>query len=143
MVLAVRALRGRLCVPQLRIEDQHGFLQKTPHESLGPMKVLDSLPLFPASGAAARGDSRTLLELLTVNCRLLTRLSPLECAVPSKHRVLPGFGRSCPSVTSLECAVPKKGGGRVLAQDFLGAYQTELRPGACPLPGLQLQCPRS
>src|SRR5213078_1207718 len=49
---------------------------------------------------------------------------PLECAVTSKHRVLPGFGRSCPSVTPLECAVTqidavtplecavtKKGGG--------------------------------
>ena len=32
-------------------------------------------------------------------------ISPLECAVTSKHRVLPGFGRSCPPVTPLECAV--------------------------------------
>src|SRR5216110_344345 len=79
------------------------------------------LPGTPAARACE--DYCILLGLLTVNCRLLTRLSPLECAVPSKHRVLPGFGRSCPSVTSLECAVPKKGGGRVLAQDFLGAYQ--------------------
>src|SRR6184192_484454 len=35
-------------------------------------------------------------------------LTPLECAVTSKHRVLPGFGRSCPSVTPLECAVTKR-----------------------------------
>ena len=34
-------------------------------------------------------------------------LSPLECALTSKHRVLPGFGRNCPSVTPLECAVAK------------------------------------
>src|SRR5881398_431667 len=33
------------------------------------------------------------------------RISPLECAVTSKHGVLPGFGRSCPPVTPLECAV--------------------------------------
>ena len=52
-------------------------------------------------------------------------LNPLECALMSKHPVLPGFGRSCLSVTSLEsaltkiasvtpleCAVTKKGGGR-------------------------------
>ena len=32
-------------------------------------------------------------------------VTPLECAVTSKHRVLPGFGRSCPPVTPLECAV--------------------------------------
>lgn len=32
-------------------------------------------------------------------------LSPLECALMSKHRVLPCFGRSCPSVTSLESAL--------------------------------------
>src|SRR5213082_2599898 len=42
---------------------------------------------------------------LTLSWRLLTRLTPLECAVTSKHRVLPGFGRNCPRVTSLECAV--------------------------------------
>src|SRR5437660_10973399 len=34
---------------------------------------------------------------------------PLECAVTSKHRVLPGFGRSCPTVTPLECAVTQIG----------------------------------
>ncbi len=47
---------------------------------------------------------------LTLSCRLLTRLSPLECAVTSKHRVLPGFGRNCPPATPLECAVTKKWG---------------------------------
>src|SRR5213075_2870441 len=36
-------------------------------------------------------------------------VTPLECAVPSKHRVLPGFGRSCPPVTPLECAVTQIG----------------------------------
>src|SRR5437660_7486045 len=36
-----------------------------------------------------------------------TSASPLECALTSEHRVLPGFGRSCPSVSSLESAVPK------------------------------------
>ena len=69
---------------------------------------------------------------LTLSCRLLTRLSPLECAVTSKHRVLPGFGRSCPPVTPLECAVTqidavtplecaltkKGGGGGSLPRDF-------------------------
>jgi hypothetical protein len=52
------------------------------------------------------------------------RLSPLECALTSKHRVLLGFGRSCPpatplesafteipSVNPLECAFTKKVGG--------------------------------
>jgi len=34
-----------------------------------------------------------------------TSAGPLECALTSKHRVLPGFGRSCPSVSSLESAV--------------------------------------
>src|SRR5947207_478755 len=73
-----------------------------------PLAVYPShLPSSPASGAAACGDSFILLELLAVNCRLLAGLSPLECAVTSKHRVLPGFGRSCPSVTSLECALTK------------------------------------
>ena len=51
-------------------------------------------------------------------------LSPLECALTSKHRVLPGFGRSCPpasplesaltktvSANPLECALTKKVGG--------------------------------
>src|SRR5437762_249971 len=37
------------------------------------------------------------------------RISPLECAVTSKHRVLPGFGRSCPPATPLECAVTQIG----------------------------------
>src|SRR5438067_9511034 len=68
---------------------------------------------------------------LTLSCRLLTRLSPLECAVTSKHRVLPGFGRNCPSatplecaltkravVTPLECAVTKKVGGIPIPRDF-------------------------
>ena len=50
-----------------------------------------------------------LLEVLTANCRLLAGLSPLECAVTSKHRVLPGFGRSCPRVSLLECALTKRG----------------------------------
>ncbi len=58
------------------------------------------------------------------NSRLLTPISPLECALTSKHRVLPCFGRNCPRVTPLEsaltrrrpvtpleCAVPKKVGG--------------------------------
>ena len=38
-------------------------------------------------------------------------ISSLECALTSKHRVLPGFGRNRPSVTPLECALTKKGGG--------------------------------
>src|SRR5438045_1133709 len=107
MSLAIGRSVGDYVYLERRIEDQHGFLQKSSHESLGPMKVVDSLPSFPASSAAACGDSSILLELLAVNCRLLAGLSPLECAVPSKHRVLPGFGRSCPSVTSLECALTK------------------------------------
>src|SRR5438105_10714684 len=69
------------------------------------MKVLDSLPLLPASGAAACGDPSIFMGLLAVNCRLLAGLSPSECAVTSKHRVLPGFGRNCPPATPLECAV--------------------------------------
>src|SRR2546429_5741186 len=55
---------------------------------------------------AVTGVQTCALPIL--NCRLLAGLSPLECAVPSKHRVLPGFGRSCPSVTSLECALTKR-----------------------------------
>ena len=112
-----------------------------------PASVFPSAPILHRDDAAARGDSRishqspltnhqsltwprwdspVRLELLAVNCQLSTRLTPLECAVPSKHRVLPGFGRNCPSVsplecavaktprvTPLECAVPKKGGGEV------------------------------
>ena len=88
-----------------------------------PASVFPSAPILQRDGAAACGDSSILLELLAVNCRLLAGLSPLECAVPSKHRVLPGFDRNCPSVsplecavtqidavTSLECALTKKGG---------------------------------
>src|SRR5215471_15894351 len=36
-------------------------------------------------------------------------LTPLECALTSKHRVLPGFGRNRPPVTSLESALTKRG----------------------------------
>jgi|SRR5919108_3823194 hypothetical protein len=32
-------------------------------------------------------------------------LSPLECALTSKHRVLQGFARNCLSATPLECAL--------------------------------------
>ena len=112
-----------------------------------PASVFPSAPILHRDGAAACGDSRIShqspltnhqslpwsrwdsplrLEQLAVNCQLSTRLTPVECAVPSKHRVLPGFGRNCPSVsplecavtqieavTPLECAVPKKGGGEV------------------------------
>src|SRR5207248_7073481 len=91
-----------------------------------PASVFPSAPILHRDDAAARGDSRishqspltnhqslpwsrwdspVRLELLAVNCQLSTRLTPLECAVPSKHRVLPGFGRNCPSVSPLECAV--------------------------------------
>src|SRR5437762_9274483 len=63
---------------------------------------------LPASPASACGDSFILLKLLTVSCQLLAGLSPLECAVTSKHRVLPGFGRSCPPITPLECALTKR-----------------------------------
>jgi hypothetical protein len=34
-------------------------------------------------------------------------LSSLESALTSKHRVLPGFGRSCPSASPLECALTR------------------------------------
>src|SRR5437762_1982845 len=84
--------------------------------ALFPIQWQEEGPLFQSS---------LPLQLSAVNCRLWTRLSPLECAVTSKHRVLPGFGRSYPPVTSLECAVTqigavsplecaltKKGGGR-------------------------------
>jgi|SRR5437016_3133502 len=94
-----------------------------------PFKV--SPPSFSASGAAECGDFYILWELLTANWRLLPGLSPLECAVTGKHRVLPGFGRSCPPVTPLECAVTKsrpltplecavtkKGGGRAMSSRF-------------------------
>ena len=84
MSLAIGRSVGDYVYLERRIEDQHGFLQKSSHESLGPMKVVDSLPSFPASSAAACGDSSILLELLAVNCRLLAGLSPLECAVPKK-----------------------------------------------------------
>ena len=80
-----------------------------------------SPPSFPASGAAAHGDSRishqspvtnhqalpwscwdspVRLELSAVNCQLSTRLTPVECAVPKKGGVrgvvlwpqMPSFG---------------------------------------------------
>src|SRR5947208_1634193 len=48
------------------------------------------------------------LQAQTFQRRTLKRsLTPLECAVTSKHRVLPGFGRNCPPATPLECAVTK------------------------------------
>jgi len=48
------------------------------------------------------------LQTQTFQCRTLKRsLTPLECAVTSKHRVLPGFGRNCRRITPLECAVTK------------------------------------
>src|SRR5579859_511181 len=62
-------------------------------------------------------------------------LSLLECALMSKHRVLPGFGRSClpatllksalaktPSATPLECALTKKGGGRGDARPHVNCF---------------------
>jgi hypothetical protein len=36
------------------------------------------------------------------------KINPLECALMSKYRVLPGFGRSCPPITPLESALAKK-----------------------------------
>ena len=73
--------------------------------------------------AGARGASLTV-RLSAVSCRLSARISSLECALASKHRVLPGFGRNWPPLTPLECALtktgpvsplecalPKKGGG--------------------------------
>src|SRR5205823_13716701 len=85
-----------------------------------PASVFPSAPILLRDGAAACGDSRishqspltnhqslpwsrwdspVRLEQLAVNCQLSTRLTPVECAVPSKHRVLPVFGRNCPSVS--------------------------------------------
>lgn len=65
-------------------------------------------------------------------------LTPLECALTNKHRVLTGFDRNYPpvsalecaltqfrAVTSLECAVPEKVGGGVafLSSCFLSSPQ--------------------
>ena len=83
---------------------------------------------FPAPGSSRSTAGRFEDHL---NATPL-RISPLECAVTSKHRVLPGFGRSCPPVTPLECAVTqidavtplecaltkKGGGGGSLPRDF-------------------------
>ena len=83
-----------------------------------------SLPhSFPCNGEGR--VSSTAKSLITNHSSLATSpITPLECALASKHSVLPGFGRSCPSATPLEsaltettsvnpleCAVPKKGGG--------------------------------
>ena len=35
------------------------------------------------------------------------KINPLECALTSKHRVLPGFGQNCRRPSPLECAVAK------------------------------------
>src|SRR5438105_247926 len=88
---------------------------------------------FPTPGSSRCTAGRfkdhlkaTPLRISPLECAVprFRALSPLECAVTSKHRVLPGFGRSCPpvtplecavtqidAVTPLECAVPKKDGG--------------------------------
>jgi hypothetical protein len=67
-------------------------------------------PLFSDFCIVAGGCTPPLpiSSLLTIHCSLPTaHLSPLECAVLDKYRVLPGLGRSCPHVSPLECAVPK------------------------------------
>jgi hypothetical protein len=61
--------------------------------------------LTPSIGAASGGDSPPFLS--TVDRRLSASASPLECALMGKHRVLPGFGRSCAPASPLECAVTK------------------------------------
>ena len=70
-------------------------------------------------------------------------VTPLECAVPSKHRVLPGFGRSCPPVTPLECAVTQIGAVSPLECALtkkrggpLGSSQAQ--PGICFFPSSPL-----
>src|SRR5213082_1100343 len=69
---------------------------------------------FPTPGSSRCTAGRfkdhlkaTPLRISPLECAVprFRALSPLECAVTSKHRVLPGFGRSCPPVTPLECAV--------------------------------------
>src|SRR5438045_7103640 len=95
---------------------------------------------FPTPGSSRCTAGRfkdhlkaTPLRISPLECAVprFRALSPLECAVTSKHRVLPGFGRSCPPVTPLECAVTKsrpltplewavtkKGGGRAMSSRF-------------------------
>ena len=97
-----------------------------------------SPPSFPASGAAAHGDSRishqspvtnhqalpwscwdspVRLELSAVNCQLSTRLTPVECAAPKK-----GGGRDVvlwPQMLSLG----NRGSVRATASPFRGLNQ--------------------
>lgn len=84
----------------------------------------------PRDSAKIRG--LLLFSLLSaVSCRLSAYVSPLECALTSKCRVLPVFNRSWPSVTPLECALTgfgvvsplecaltKKGGGGAAWPNF-------------------------
>jgi hypothetical protein len=95
-------------------------------------------PWFSASGRASCRDSFLFHEPQVTSH---PSLSPLECAVLDKYRVLPGFGRSCPYVTPLECADPqnapvtplecadakKKGGSGPSNERF----EIVLRPGRC------------
>jgi hypothetical protein len=61
-------------------------------------------PRFSVSCEAACGDSFPFHQSqVTIH----ESLSPLECAVLDKYRVLPGFGRNRPHVSPLECADPQ------------------------------------
>jgi hypothetical protein len=81
-------------------------------------------PWFSASGRASFRDSFLFHESQVTSH---PSLSPLECAVLDKYRVLPGFGRSCPYVTPLECADAKKRGGVGLLTKGLKLFSV---PGA-------------
>jgi hypothetical protein len=76
----------------------------------------------------------------------LSELSPLKCAVTSKYRVLPGFGRNCPPVSGLECALTKSTSATplecALTKKGGGGSRRLFRPSTCKLPASSLQiCP--
>lgn len=101
------------------------------------------LPALSAAEGSEHRESKALSQVPSSSSRSATQFHdviPLECAFTSKHRVLPGFGRSCPSVTSLksaltkavfitplECALTKnRGGGAVSPSHFSFARHSTL-----------------
>jgi hypothetical protein len=70
------------------------------------MKFLTD-PRAPHSHAILFSRRNTNGRCLATRSPAPHRINPLECALTSKHRVLPGFGRNCRHSSLLECGLAK------------------------------------
>jgi hypothetical protein len=102
-------LSNGLILTQIRTRACNGMLQPLCHQPIPSYFRCDEGELWSSPAGQKPQVTRSV--------------SHLECALTGKHRVLPAFGRSCPStsplessltkkarITPLECALAKKGG---------------------------------